>query len=327
MTPMFGNSWALALTALAAALVLWYAHSFKLDREARLEFADAARLSPLGLGPAGRRALLGPAFLVAAALAASVAVTRPLGPPDEDRMGGAGMDVIIALDVSDSMAVPDAEGARLVAAKAAVEKLVRAAPSNRYGLVLFSGEAVVSCPLTVDHEAFLTFLDGAGFSRSGLPGTAVGEAILTAATRYKESGLSRAIVVASDGENTYGADPFEAAKTARESGLKVYALGVGTKEGGPIPVGRNFFGEITYKRDRMGAVVNSSLDEGTLVKITSEGGGVYFYAGDAGSIGKLAGELHAKELGEVKGVPPDAKEYGPYLAFAAFALVAAAIIL
>jgi len=238
------------------------------------------------------------------------------------------MDVIVTLDVSDSMAVPDMDGdSRLAFAKKTIAGLVQNAPSNRYGLVLFSGEAVVSCPLTVDHDAFLTFLDGANFSRTALPGTAIGEAVLTAVTRFKKSGLPRAVVVVSDGENTYGADPVEAAVTAAERGLKVYTLGVGTTEGGPIPMGRDFFGDVMYKKDRAGRTVNSSLDQDTLKKVASSGGGEYLDAGDSGTVKRLADDLHAERTTEVAGLPPDAMELGPYFALAAFALVTAAIVL
>jgi Ca-activated chloride channel homolog len=324
----FRHIWALALLVTVAGLAAWYVRSTVRASRARDLFADHVRQTPTGLGPAGMRALLGPALIIIAALLSTIAIARPLGPPGSGSSGVAGMDVIVALDISDSMAVPDMDGnTRLAAAKQAVAGLVKDAPSNRYGLVLFSGEAVVSCPLTVDQDAFLTFLDGADFSSTILPGTAIGEAVLTAATRFKKSELPRAVVVVSDGENTYGADPVEAAVTARERGLKVYTLGVGTTDGGPIPMGRDFFGDVMYKKDRAGRTVNSRLDEDTLRKVASAGGGEYLDAGGSGAVKKLADYLRAEKTTEVAGLPPDAKELGPYFALAAFALVTAAIVL
>lgn len=323
----FANIWAAALVVLAPVIAGLYVYYARRDRRAVASYADAGRLGPLGLGGRGKFAYAGHLLVVAAIIAGSVAAARPIGPPDEKEPGVAGMDVIIALDVSDSMAVADTEPDRLKYAIATVSKLVDAAPGNRYGLVVFSGEPTVTCPLTNDIGAFLTILETTGFSRTGLPGTAMGEAVLTAATRFKPGALPRAVVVVTDGENTYGADPVEAARTAKSRGLKVFTIGVGTPAGGKIPVGKDFFGETTYKKDREGSVVNSSLDAAALEKIAAAGGGRSFTATDSGAVDWLSKALTVKEKKEVKGIPPGAKEYGPWFALAAFAVLTAAILL
>jgi Ca-activated chloride channel family protein len=239
----------------------------------------------------------------------------------------AAMDVIVALDVSDRMGVADVKSNRLTSAKDFVKKLVLAAPNNRYGLVLFSGDAVITCPPTLDHDAFMTFVDDADFQRANLPGTAIGEAILTAATRFKKDELPRVVLVVTDGENTYGADPVKAAETAKQAGLKVYAAGVGTSEGGRIPGAYDFYGNVQYKKDKEGNLVVSKLDEDALNKITEAGGGRYFATSDGVSVRALAKELTSKSKKVIKDPFQGAKEYGPWFALASAALVAMAMII
>jgi Ca-activated chloride channel family protein len=317
----FGYPYLLLLLLVAPLLALYYRRAVRRDREARDMLAHPASLAHMGIGMPDRRKLLIPAMVIGAAALVSVALARPLGPPSGAGERTAGMDVIVALDISDSMGVQDVPESRLSSAKAFVSKLVSESPDNRYGLVLFSGDAIVSCPLTMDQDAFLTFLSDADFARADIPGTAIGEGILSAATRFKKDELARAVVVITDGENTYGADPVKAAETAKNRGLKVYTVGVGTAEGGRIPAGADFFGNIQYKRDREGRVVNSRLDDAALREIASSGGGMYINASDAGTFKALGNELRAKSGKKVKDPFKDAREYGPYFALAAFCLV------
>lgn len=323
----FANTPALMLALAALALVAANIYYARRDAAARAAYAETGRLSALGLGKRGRARLAVPALVAVAILLGTIAAARPVGPPDAQDKGEAGMDVVVALDVSASMAVIDELPDRLESAKNRVAELMAAAPDNRYGLVLFSGEATVSCPLTADHDALLTFLDGAGFDSVGLPGTALGEAVLTAATRFKPGELPRAVLVISDGGNTYGAEPVEAASSAMAKGMKVYALGVGGTAGGRIPVGKDFFGETIYKRDRQGRMVNSALDMRSLETMAEAGGGKAFSAATPGAVDALARELTTRTHKQVKGVPANAKEYGQYFALAAFALLAAALVL
>ncbi len=317
----------LLLLAAVPVLALVYRWLAKRDEKARAAFADAGMSARLGLGNKSWKKKVAPVLIMAAAALASVAIARPLGPPSGEDEKTAAMDVIVALDISDSMGVADVKGNRLTEAKEFVKKLVLAAPNNRYGLVLFSGDAIITCPPTLDHDAFLTFVDDADFQRANLPGTAIGEAILTAATRFKKDELSRVVLVVTDGENTYGAEPVKAAETAKQAGLKVYAVGVGTPEGGRIPGNYDFYGNLQYKKDKQGNIVVSKLDEDTLNKIAEAGGGKYFAASDGTSVKALAGELTSKSKKVIKDPFQGAKEYGPWFALAAAALVAISVVL
>jgi Ca-activated chloride channel family protein len=317
----------LLLLVVVPALALLYRWLKKRDEKARAAFADAGMSARLGLGNKNWKKKIAPVLIMAAATFAAVAIARPLGPPSGDDEKTAALDVIVALDISDSMGVADVKSNRLTSAKEFVKKLVLAAPNNRYGLVLFSGDAVITCPATPDHDAFLTFVDDADFQRANLPGTAIGEAILTAATRFKKDELPRVVLVVTDGENTYGAEPVKAAETAKQAGLKVYAAGVGTIDGGRIPGSYDFYGNVQYKKDKEGNIVVSKLDEDALTKITDAGGGRYFAESESSSVRALAGELMSKSKKVIKDPFQGAKEYGSWFVFVAAVLVAIAVII
>jgi len=317
----------LASLILVPALLYAYSRAARRDKAARERFAQAALQGVVGLGAKNKRRAAVP-FLIAAALVMSaVAMARPLGEAKGDEERPASTDVIVVLDVSDSMGVTDVSDNRITAAKEFINRLVAAGPDNRYGLVLFSGDAVVTCPPTLDHDAYLTFVGDSDIGRANVPGTAIGEGILAALTRFKKSELLRAVVVISDGENTYGADPVKAAGTAKDAGMPIFTVGVGTKDGGRIPAALDFFGSATYKKDKQGRTVTSSLDDDTLGSVASAGGGRYFAASDAGAARALAGALAPAKKTKVKDPFRGAVEYGPWFSLAAFILLAVAICL
>ena len=310
-----------------------FVYSARRMRQARLAFSSPEMMARLGLGKGSRKFAAGSILIMVSAILAVTALVRPLGPPAGAQEVPVSMDVIVALDISDSMLVPDggarsrSTGDRLSAAKEFIKKLVDDAPGDRFGLVLFSGDSIISCPPTLDHATYLDFLSDADVTKQDLPGTAIGAALITAVTKFRKSGLPRAIVVITDGENTYGPDPAVAAKDAASAGLKVYTVGVGTARGGRIPEGIDFFGQPKYKKDRFRQVVVSSLREGALKTIAEAGGGRYFYSQDTGAAGSLARVLSPKAARKSKEKFAGAEEYGPWFALAsALALIAAMII-
>jgi Ca-activated chloride channel homolog len=317
----------LAFMIPVAVLTIYFYTRARRDKRLKGEFASPAMLSALGMGGDGRRRLAIFALLITSAALAAVAIARPLGPPVHDERKDISMDVIVALDVSDSMGVSDMEGSRLAFAKEFIKRLASDSPNNRYGLVLFSGDAVVTCPMTADTDAFLTFLDDADFTKANLPGTAIGEAILSSAQRFKPGEIPRAVVVVTDGENTYGADAVKAAESAKGKGFKVLTVGVGTQKGGRVPSGVDFFGNNTWKQDKTGRTVVSRLDEASLSAVAQAGGGRYLRADDAATIPALEKELTAKTTKKVKDPFAGAQEFGPQFALLAAVLLGIAIIL
>jgi Ca-activated chloride channel family protein len=185
-----------------------------------------------------------------------------------------GAEIMIVLDVSNSMLAEDYSPNRLERAKLSISRLTDKLRDDRIGLVLFAGTSFVQLPVTSDYTSAKMFLPGITTESVPVQGTAMGDAILTAAKCFSEqSEKSRVIIVISDGEN-HEDDPVQAAKTATEVGAKVYTIGVGSPEGQPIPIG----GELL--KDKDGNIVVTRLDEETLRKVAREGNGAYVHAGN-----------------------------------------------
>jgi len=322
----FTDGWALWLLSAAAAMALMYVLSGARTVRDRAGFADKGLHARLGLGGDDTRRALRGAMCVLAAVAAVLAIARPTGGIAEEERSAGGMDVIVVLDLSLSMAAEDESGPRLDSAKDALRELVAAAPNNRYGLVTFTGEAVVICPLTHDQGAFLTILDTETISPVNPSGSAVGDGIAAALVRFKpEKDIPRAVLLVSDGENTSGIDPVAAASGAKEAGLKVYVLGVGSAKGAKVPYGRDVFGNKTYKYDRRGRLVISRLDEKTLRGVAEAGGGKYFHASDRNVTEALRLNLSEKSSKPVKTGMKKRREFGPALSFVAACLLTLAL--
>lgn len=186
-----------------------------------------------------------------------------------------GAEVMIALDVSNSMLAEDYSPNRLDRAKLAISKLTDRLQGDRIGLIVFAGSSFVQLPITTDYVSAKMFLGNIDTGSVPVQGTAIGDAILTAARGFSiQSEKSRAIVVITDGEN-HEDDPVAAAKTAHDDlGVIVYTIGVGSAEGQPIPMD----GELL--KDKDGNIVVTRLDEQTLRQIAQAGGGAYVHAGN-----------------------------------------------
>ena len=181
-----------------------------------------------------------------------------------------GAEVMIALDVSNSMLAEDYSPNRLERAKLAISQVSEKLRDDRIGLILFAGDSYVQIPLTSDYISARMFLNSITTGSVPVQGTAIGSAIELAMNSFSEnSDKSRAIVVITDGEN-HEDDPIAAAKMAAEKGIRVFTIGVGSKEGTfiPLPDGN-------YITDADGNNVVTRLDDETLQHIASEGGGLY----------------------------------------------------
>lgn len=185
-----------------------------------------------------------------------------------------GSEIMICLDVSNSMLAEDYSPNRLNRAKLAISRLADRLSEDRIGLIVFAGTSFVQLPITTDYVSAKMFLNSVNTESVPIQGTAIGDAILTAVKGFSiQSEHSRAIVVITDGEN-HEDDPVAAAKQAAELGIKVYTIGVGSSEGQPIPMN----GELL--KDREGNIVVTRLDEDTLKEIAVAGDGAYIHAGN-----------------------------------------------
>ena len=185
-----------------------------------------------------------------------------------------GVDIVVAIDVSDSMLVRDAEAVgelnRLERAKREVSDLLELLEGDRLGLVAFAGTAFLECPLTLDYGAAAIFLDSIAPDLIPVKGTALGEAIDAATQAFDpESTTGKAIILMTDGEDHQG-EALAAAMRASEAGVRIFPIGIGRDEGAPIPDGRGGF-----RRDRSGDIILSRLDERALQKIALDTGGRY----------------------------------------------------
>ena len=184
-----------------------------------------------------------------------------------------GAEIMICLDVSNSMLAEDYSPCRLDRAKLAISRVVDKLQGDRIGLIIFAGTSFVQLPITTDYISAKMFLNSIDTGSVPVQGTAIGDAILTAAKSFSaQSEKSRAIIVITDGEN-HEDDAVDAARQAAELGIKVYTIGVGSQHGQPIPVN----GELL--KDSEGNIVVSRLDEGTLKQIAAAGNGAYVHAG------------------------------------------------
>ncbi len=186
-----------------------------------------------------------------------------------------GAEVMIVLDVSNSMLAQDYSPNRLERAKLAISRVVDKLRDDRLGLIVFAGNSFVQLPITADYVSAKMFLNTISTESVPVQGTAIGEAINTAIRSFSsQSDKSRAIIVITDGEN-HEDDPVAAARQAAEMGIRVFVIGVGSPEGKMIPVGGD------YLRDKNGEIVVTRLDETVLNDVASAGKGLYVRAGNS----------------------------------------------
>lgn len=187
-----------------------------------------------------------------------------------------GIDVYILLDVSLSMKAEDIKPSRLDKAKYQINRLIQRLKGDRIGLIVFSGEAYVQFPLTTDYSAANLFLSAVDVSSVPQPGTAIGPAIDLAVKSFKgDEETRKAIIVITDGEDHEG-ELENTVDEAVEKGIQIYAIGLGSPAGVPIPVYNSNGRRTGYKKDNQENVVLTKLDESTLKEITKEGNGKYY---------------------------------------------------
>lgn len=188
-----------------------------------------------------------------------------------------GLDIFVAVDVSKSMLAEDIKPNRLERAKLALSDFVKHLKGDRVGLIAFSGSAFAQCPLTVDYSGFLLSVEALDANTIPKGGTSISGAIRKALDSY-EGGLKKykVLIIITDGEDHEG-DPIKAAELAKEEGVKIFCIGIGTNEGELIPI-TDEKGNKSFLKDKSGNVVKSRLDETALQKIALTTGGSYVRA-------------------------------------------------
>ncbi len=234
-----------------------------------------------------------------------VALAQPRLIKGESNIKASGIDIVIAIDLSGSMASEDFEEKgervnRINIAKEVVGKFIDNRPNDRIGLVAFAGRAYIASPLTLDHDFLHQNLSRL---RLGLieDQTAIGSALTAAANRLRDlQSKSRIIILMTDGQNNTGVQPMIAAEAVQSLGIKVYTVGVGIRGKAPFPT-TGFFGRKTY------AMMDVDLDEDTLTKIANMTHGKYFRADSTDTLRKIYAEIDRMEKTDA-----DVKKYQHY---------------
>jgi Ca-activated chloride channel family protein len=279
---MFRNPWYLLWLALAvgaaAALYAWAAARRRELARSLGEPDTLARLTPPETGSRRRLQavlLLSGLALIFAALAGPQWGVELVSTRSDLRQ------VFVAIDTSLSMTAEDVSPNRLEKAKRELSGLLDALKGERVGVIAFAGDAGILCPLTSDTEAAKQILAGVSVGAMPRPGTAVGAAVRLAVGALQRYPGGKAVVLLTDGED-HRSDPAGAAAAAAAAGVRVYAIGIGTPEGNPLPVKEAGSGALTgYKKDRKGATVISRLGEKSLAEMAARTGGAYYRASPA----------------------------------------------
>ena len=236
-----------------------------------------------------------PIVLRVAALAVLiVALARPVEAHSSTESSTEGIDIVLAMDISGSMLARDFEPDRITASKHLASEFASMRVGDRISVVAFAGEAFTQCPLTSDKASVGTMLSRL---RSGVvdDGTAIGNGLATAINRLRESGSkSKVVVLLTDGVNNRGQiSPIMAAEIARDMGIKVYTIGVGTKGQAPMPA-VDMFGNQTY------VMADVEIDEQLLRNIAKTTGGEYFRAVDNEALKQIYARIDEMEKSEVQ---------------------------
>ncbi len=239
-----------------------------------------------------------------------------------------GIDIYIALDVSNSMLAEDIKPNRLERAKMAISNLIDKLEGDRIGIIVFAGNAYKQLPLTTDYGAAKLFLSAIDNRIVPSQGTAIGAAINLAAASFDNDKHNKAIVIITDGEN-HEDDAVGAAKAAAEKGIKVFTIGMGLPEGAPIPVKDKYGNRSGFKKDKKGNTVITKLNETMLQEIAAAGNGSYARANNAGvGLTKIYNDINKiqkKEI-ETKQFTDYEDRFQIYIALAIFFLILEVII-
>src|SRR3989338_1693026 len=281
---------------LVPALVFFFLYlRYKIGKEPMLKFSSLKLVKESG----AKQVTFGRLFRALTRLLAMIFFIAALASPQtgtgEEKTTEQVVDIVIALDVSGSMATLDFHpDNRLVAAKLEAKRFIEGRRHDRIGLVVFAGQSVTQCPLTVDHQAILSLLDKIQLGMLE-DGTAIGVGLANAVNRLRNSeAKSKVVVLLTDGVNNSGEiDPLTSAELAKQYGIRVHTIGVGKEGESILPVQDPRFG-LRYLK------VETQIDEKVLKAISQKTGGVYFRAQDEKALREIFREIDRLEKTEIQ---------------------------
>jgi Ca-activated chloride channel family protein len=282
-----------------AAITVWKILVYDKKRPS-LQFSNLSELKKFQTQKKGWRLRFahGKTLLQSAALVFVImALARPQKADEKVRKNVEGIDIMICLDISDSMLIEDMKPLnRIEAAKDTLRRFVKSRSSDRIGLIIFAGEAYTMVPLTLDYELLLHRIDEITTAQEAhiKDGTAIGVALANAANRLKDStAKSRVLIFATDGENNSGTiDPLTGLEVVKGFGIKVYSIGIGRDGPTRIPIyQKDVFGNKVKRYEPFDSTVNEDL----LAKMASDTGGKYYRASREDSLQTVFAEIDSLE--------------------------------
>lgn len=309
---------ALLILLLAVPLYVFAETRHRRARRPAVRFPDLAAVREAAGGRASWKRHLPTAMRAAVIALVVVALARPQAGSGSESVLSEGIDIMLAVDVSGSMRAEDFKPKnRLEVAKEVVANFIRGRTSDRIGMVVFAAESFTQCPLTLDYNVLLELLDSVKIGMIDEQRTAIGMAIATATNRLRESDAqSRIIILLTDGRNNAGEiEPITAAQAAQALGIRIYTIGAGTPEGGPIPVDDPMWG-------RRYVHAETDIDEDTLKEIASLTGGRYYRATSENMLAAIY-----QRIGELEKSKIEVKHFTTYKELAPRLIVLAVVLL
>lgn len=289
----FANPELLVCFALIPILVTAYIFRLK-NQKASIRISSMSQLPHLNNNLTSYIRHLPFVFFMLALSFLIIAFARPQTSLSWQDVTTEGIDIVISMDVSGSMLAEDLKPNRLEASKAVAMDFIADRPSDRIGLVIFSGESFTQSPLTTDHAVLKNLFHDV---KNGMieDGTAIGLGLATSVSRLRDSDAkSKVVILLTDGFNTKGSiPPLTAAEIAREFGVRTYTIGVGTNGVAPFPY-KTTFGTIAYRNEEV------KIDEPTLTKIAEMTGGKYFRATNNRSLASIYEEIDRLEKSKIE---------------------------
>jgi Ca-activated chloride channel family protein len=255
-------------------LVLFFLLLLLWKKQTQKRFANATLLKRLSPNKSVFKSVLKLVVLCLAFASLTLALVNPKVGTSLETVKREGVDIVFAVDVSKSMLAEDIKPNRLEKSQQLVSRIIDKLGSDRVGIIAYAGKAFPQLPITTDYSAAKMFLQNLNTDMLSSQGTAINEAINLAKTYYDDDQqTNRVLVILSDGEDRSEA-AVQVAEEASKEGIKIFTIGVGDVNGGPIPLRRNGV-LLNYKKDKQGETVITKLDEETLKNIASQANGVY----------------------------------------------------
>lgn len=296
----FANTELLYLFFLIPVLIVVFIIAWQIKKKALKKFGDLGVISQLMPEVSFNRPIAKFILFAIAGFFLIIAIAQPQFGAKLEEVKRQGVEIMIALDVSNSMLAEDISPNRLEKAKLAISKMVEKLQNDKIGLIVFAGNAYMQVPITTDYSAAKMLLSGINTDIVPTQGTSISSAIELASKSFSpKADCGKAIIIITDGEN-HEPDAVNVAQQAAEKGIVVYTIGMGTPKGVPIPVKKRF-GSKGYRKDKDGNIVVSKLDEKSLQEIASAANGAYIRANNT-KIGLMAlyKEISKLQKGEVE---------------------------